>query len=357
MDTNRWNIAFTNMIRQTNLAAWGNWTLNPSVVPGAVGILDPVTGSFTAVATIPGARIIRLASPESWSVESSSVHKSESDVSFAGGYLDPSSGTTVTAGLDVAWSFSQEGSIVSNATLLGRSLVDDFGSLMQANYPWLLSQAKSVGYATDAGISQGFGMITQVTQCAGGVNIGSLTDNSTFSLTGSVDGINAMTGGGEASAKVKGSYKEADENKSFEKHLWPAETDKVPDADIGISFQFASFAGKLIMPTWIAPLSGFSFLFNNSHGGTYIADCSVEYTSASSGSQKPISTSISVAGGQAHSIGGIPLDAQNVKVTIHLEAGDTFYFKFPTPIASLLNGNAVFDIYGVWPWSGRVEQS
>ncbi|MGB4847883.1 MAG: hypothetical protein WBP41_08200, partial [Saprospiraceae bacterium] len=47
VNSNLWNKVFTDMIRQTTQTAWGNWTLNPSVVPGDVGILNPETGSYT----------------------------------------------------------------------------------------------------------------------------------------------------------------------------------------------------------------------------------------------------------------------------------------------------------------------
>lgn len=357
MDTTQWNTAFTNMIRNTNAAGWGNWTLNPGIAAGAVGIVDPNTGSFTPVAMMPGARIITLNSPQTWNMESSSVHKTTTDVSFAGGYVDPSSGTTVTAGLDVAWNFAQEGSLVSNATVLGTAQVDDFGTLMQQQYSWLLGQAQSVGYATSSGIVQGFGLITNVTRCSGGVNIGSLTDSSSFSITGSVDGVNAMTGGGDVSAGVKGSYKQLDESASFEQHLWPAEANVAASNDIALQYQFATFDGQLVMPTWVQPLTGFSFLFNNAHGGTYIAECSVEYTSASSGSSNPITQSVTAPGGQAHSINGVPLDAQNVKVKIHLKAGDDYSYTYAAPLTSFLRGQATYDIYGVWPWSSHVNVS
>ena len=361
MDTSKWNIAFTNLIRQTQGTAWGNWTLNPSVRPGAVGFIDPDTGSFTYVTDIPQPKIVNLASPQTWSVESSSVHRSENNVDFKGGYVDPSTGNKVDVGLEVAWTFAHENSVSSNATLTGLSVVDDFGALLQSNFQWMLGEAASVDKVTrDAngkptGIVQGFGMITHATRCAGGINLGALNDSSTFSLTGSVDGVGAMTGVGDVTAGIKGSFKQTDENKSMEKRLWPAEADKASTSEVAIAYQFASFDGHIIMPTWIQPLSGFSFVFDNAHAGTYIAHCKVEFESASNPSMSPVS--ITVPGGQCHSINGIPLDAKNLVVTIHLVAGDTFTYRYASPIATILNGTVKFDIYGVWPWSAHVDVS
>jgi hypothetical protein len=353
MDTKFWNRAFTDVIRQTTQTAWGNWSLNAAIVPGAVGIVDPGTGSFTPVATLPGADIdtVNLVAPAAWAIESSSVRKNESEVEFAGGYMDPSSGLEVKVGLNVAWSFAREGSIVSNATLSGQSMINDFGVLMQQQFDWLQQRARSVGYASKDGIIQGFGVITHVRLCSGGVNIGSLNDNSTFSLTGSVDGIDAMTGGGEVSATVKGSYKETNESKAFEHYMWPASVNTAAPHDLAISYQFATFHGKLIMPTWIERLGGLRIIFDNAHGGTYIAHCKVEYTVT--GAPDQITQEKTVPGGQVQTIDGIPLEAIDLAISIHFTAGDDFHFPFPLPVSSWLTGQCTIDLSGVWPWGSK----
>jgi hypothetical protein len=352
MDTKFWNVAFTDSIRQTTQTAWGNWTLNPSIVPGAVGIVDPGTGSFTPVATIPGATVVNLIGPEAWAIESSSVRKSESEVEFKGGYKDPSSGLEVNVGLNVAWTFAREGSIVSNATLTGMSMVDDFGTLMQSQFDWLLQRARSVNHATkDGGIVQGFGMITHARLCAGAVNIGSLNDNSSFSLVGSVDGIDSMTGGGEVSADVRGSYKETNQSKAFESHMWPANVNTAAPHDLAIVYQFATFHGKLIMPTWIRALTGLRVILDNAHGGSYIADCRVEYSVP--GMPDRTTKDNTVPGGQVHTIDGIPLEATDLTIKIHFRAGDDFYFSVPLPLASWLTGQCTIDLSGVWPWGSK----
>ncbi|MTB50045.1 hypothetical protein [Lewinella sp. W8] len=351
MSNTLWNQAFTGLIRNTNQAAWGNWSLSTGIQAGAVGILDPNTGSFTAITQIPDAKIINSKAGYSWSVESSSAHRTESSVEFKGGYDDPSSGVKVNAGLKVDWSFSEEGGISSQATIVGENMVSDFTSLMQKNYAWLLQQARDANYVNGDGILQGFGMITHVKLCNGGINLGSLSKDSTFSLTGSVDGVKQMTGGGSANASIKGSYKEMNSSSSFERHNWPAGANEVPPSEVGISYQFASFNGKTIMPSWIMPLQNFTINLDNAHGGTYIVHMTATYNVP--GQDKPVSQEVTAPGGQQKVISGIPLNATNLKVQCAFEAGDTFHFSWPNPIATWLTGQRTIDCGGVWPWGSK----
>lgn len=354
MDSTFWNIALTNMIRRTNRAAWGNWALNPEVVPGAVGILDPVTGSFTQVAMIPNAQIKTFKSPQAWVIESSTVRRTETDIEFKGGYLDPSSGIEVTAGLDVSWGFASEGSLASNATITGESQVDNFGTVMADNYDWLLQRAREVGFATEDGIVQGFGMITKVQNCSGGINIGSLNEDSSLSLVGSVDGVNVLTGG-DINAGVKGSYKEINETKAFESHIWPENADTTANGEVAISYKFASYDGKLIMPTWIKKLSGFSVTFDNQHGGTYIGHCLVKYDLTVNGEQTTFEKRATVRGGQTETLDDIPLDATNIQINIEFVAGSSFNHSFKMPLTDLLGGTCTVDMSGVWPFGSHAE--
>jgi hypothetical protein len=356
IDSTYWNRAFTDLIRQTTQTAWGNWSLNPLIFPGAVGIIDPATGSFTYVDTIlnadKNAKVIALLAPEAWAIESSSVRQTESEVEFKGGYLDPSSGLVVNVGLDVAWTFAREGSLVSNATMTGRSVVDGFGRLMEEHFDWLVKTARTVGYATPSGgIRQGFGMITHVQTCRGGVNIGSLNENSSFSLVGSIDGVDAMTGGGEVNASVKGSYKETNKSKAFESHMWPSEANTAAQGEIGLTFQFATFQERQIMPTWIQPVNSFRVIFDNAHGGTYIGKCAIEYSVP--GSPTPVRLETSVPGGQMGTLDDIPLNAIDLKISIHFVAGDDYHFPFDSPISSWLTGQCTVDMSGVWPWGSK----
>lgn len=353
IDNNFWNIAFTNMVRQTTQAAWGNWSLNPGIVPGAVGILDPATGSFTPIAMLPDIDVIRLQSPEAWTLESSSVQKTESEVQFAGGYLDPSSGTEVNVGLDVAWTFAQAGSVASNATMTGRAQLNEFGLVMQKHYDWLYERAKAHNYTTKNGIAQGFGVVTHVQLTQGGLNIGSLSEDSSFSIIGSVDGVNTMTGGGKASASVKGSYKQTKQSKSFETRMWPTAANEAASGEVALVYQFATFHGQMLMPTWIQRLGNLRVTFDNAHGGTYIGRCHVEYSVP--GTTDRIEQSVSVPGGQVSAIEGIPLDATDISIHIDFMAGGDSYFEIPAPLTEWLTGQCTIDLDGVWPWGSKAK--
>jgi hypothetical protein len=347
-----WNIAFTSMLRQTQHSVWGNWALNPHIVPGALGVLDPGTGSFQRVAMIPDPKIVTMNSPYDWTMESSSVQRTDTNVTFEGGYFDPSSGTTVTAGLEVSWKFERQGSIVSKGTAAGDSVVDDFGTLLQKQFPFVLAKAKSVGKAKDGGIVQGFGMITRVTRTLGGLNIGSLKDASTFSITGSVDGVNSMTGSGDANAGVKGSYKSISETGAFESRKWPGEANVAPKDEVAIMYEFASFDGELIIPQWVGEMSSLKVMFDNAHGGTYIVDCRVMYDLPL---VKNNVKEITVWGGQQHFVDGIPLNATNLRINMHFRAGGDLFLDAATPLTSWFMGQRTIDLQGVWPWSCNAQ--
>jgi hypothetical protein len=215
-------------------------------------------------------------------LESASTSFSESGVEFEGGYLDPSSGTEVKVGLQAAWTFDSANSIVSRATLSGRKSVDDFGGRLDKAHAWewLLAKAKSVGYANEAGIIQGFGVITAATTSIGGINIGPIEDKSSFSIVGSVDGVTAMAGGGNGAAGIKGSYKEEKESKSFDSHTWPVAHNSVAPGtgEVALTYLFTTFDGTAIMPTWARRIGNFTIAFDNAHGGTYVGRCYGEYS-------------------------------------------------------------------------------
>jgi hypothetical protein len=350
-----WNMAFTNMVRETNSTAWGNWTFDPDIRAGAVGILDPDTGSFTRVAELPDATIVDNVSYQAWAAETASTRFTQTGVDFEGGYFDPSSGEEVKTGLEASWTFSSESAMVSRATLSGRSSVDNFGVLVKGKaWPWLLEQAEKCGYANPGGgISQGFGVVTSVTTCIGGLHVAAKEKNSAFSLVGSIDGINAMTGGGSAQAQVKGSYKERKHSTGIDSRTWPVhENAVVPGTgEVAVYYQFTTFHGSLIMPTWIRRLGNFAITFDNSHGGTYIGRCSATYSVP--GSSERQSKSASVSGGQEETVSGIPLDAYDIRIHVDFKHGGDDYYDIPTPLTQWLNGGCVVDLSGVWPWGSK----
>lgn len=47
--SNKWNRTFSELIRRSRPAYWGNWALNSQIRPGAVGFVDPESGDFKSV--------------------------------------------------------------------------------------------------------------------------------------------------------------------------------------------------------------------------------------------------------------------------------------------------------------------
>ncbi|MDQ6436933.1 hypothetical protein RB623_23020 [Mesorhizobium sp. LHD-90] len=355
METKNWNILFTSIIRRTNLAAWGNWALNPDVEPGAVGILEPTTGAFTRVASLSELNIRKVDTSEEWSIKDSSVRRTQTEVDFKGGYEDPTTQTEVNVGLKVSWEFSQEGSISSNATLVSKQSVDNFGVAIKSRFDELLVMARSVNYATPDGngIRQGFGVVTHTMEASGGANVASLNKDSTFSLTGSVDGVKIMTGGGTVKGDLRGSYKDTQESKAFESRLWPVKSNEAAKTLTALSYQFASFQGTTIMPTWITPVHSFRVFFDNRHGGTYIGRCKVTCKSAAHGGNWE--GKVDCWGGAIQVISNVPLDATDLVILVDFAAGADFSFPIPSPITEWLTGECTVDLSGVWPWGAHAE--
>jgi hypothetical protein len=362
-DVTNWNMAFTNLIRETSGAAWGNWDFNTLIRAGVVGILDPDTGNFTRVAELQDANIIDNVAYQAWSLETESTQFSQSEVQFEGGYKDPSSGEEVNVGLDATWSFGSENSMVSRATVSGRESVDNFGVLLksEATWKWLLAQAEGVGYTNPEGIVQGFGVITAVTNCIGALNIAANEADSAFSLVGSVDGIAAMTGGGNAQAGVKGSYKEKKQSKSFNSHTWPvAHNSTAPGTgEVALYYQFTTFHGTQVLPTWIQRVGNFAITFDNSHGGTYIGRCYVTYSvpllGERIGQDERVEKYVRVSGGEVGTISGIPLNAFNLNIHVDFNSGGHHYFDIASPATHWLKGTCTVDLGGVWPWGSRAN--
>ena len=153
-----------------------------------------------------------------------------------------------------------------------------------------MSEAGSVGMASDGEISQGFGVVTSVLLASCGLNLGSEIKTSTFAISGSAEASNAMAG--NAKGSVAGSYSETGQTASFEQHLWPATSGGPATANVPIAFQFASFInGNQLIVGWITDVSDIEIELADDHGGTYIVDAKASYTSA--GQSQAVSASVS----------------------------------------------------------------
>lgn len=353
MNTN-WNLGFTQMLRNTQPSYWGNWSLDAHVAAGAVGILNTATGAFQYVSTLPSAAIATTHAPSNeWKVQSSDVSQSSSSVDLSGSVIDPDTGTKVTAGLEMTWSFGHEGSLSSTFLLANQAYLTDPLAQLAANKDWLVQQAQAAGMYQNGQITQGFGVITQALMAVSGVNLGAQSDKSSFSITGSAGATNAMAG--NAGGDAKGSYAQTKASSAFEQHLWPADPNIVATDLMPVAYQFASFVGQTPVLGWVTNLSGISILLDDSHGGTYIVDATATYLVDG----KKQTTTASVSGGRSTMMDSIPVNATSLELDLTFKgmfSDEKHRFNWPSPITQFANGQIVVDLYGVWPGSTRATE-
>lgn len=354
--TTNWNLGFTQMLRNTQPSYWGNWSLDAQVTAGAVGVVNTSTGAFQYVSKLPNAAVATTQAPSNeWKVQSSDVTQTSTSVDLKGSVTDPDTGTKVDAGLEMTWKFGHEGSLSSTFLLANQAYLTDPLSQLSANKDWLNGQAQSAGMYQNSDITQGFGVITQALMAVSGLNLGAQSQNSSFSITGSVGATNAMAG--NAGGDAKGSYAQTKASASFEQHLWPADANIVATTLMPIAFQFASFVGQTPVLGWVTNLSGISILLDDSHGGTYIVEAKATYNV--DGRQQ--STSASVSGGRATMMNAIPVNATSLTLDLAFKGminDELHRFNWPSPIGQFTNGQIVIDLYGVWPGATRaVERS
>lgn len=347
--TSYWNMALTSMMRTENAALFANWAMEGSIHEGALGTVDPETGAFTFMSHLPNCGSERVDVPASVIYSSQYVNRTDADIKFEGGYMDPSKHVEVTVGLETKWTFRSEGTFISQATIAHDALVPDFGSVLQKRFDEVYLVARNHGKTSGDGIVQGFGMITKVRYCVGAANIGAESKDSTFSLTGSVDGVKVMTAQGEFSGKVSGSYKSAKSTGTINRHLFPSTPDVAQSNPMPYAFEFCSFEGKTILPGWTHRVEPLALTFDNAHGGTYIVRCELTYDLPGGKTENRETT---VSGGLTGTISQIPFDARSLKVrcTFRGIGSDTVLELFESsPLGTWKRGRRTIDLTGIWP--------
>ncbi|MCF4996604.1 hypothetical protein GIW70_13130 [Pseudomonas syringae] len=347
-----WNGQFTQLIRQSKPGAWGNWTLSSEVSPGAVGILDPLTGTFKLIAdTVPGLsadNFIKTTVSSDWDTMSSEVSRTETEIDLGGEVTDPETGVSAKAGMDITWKFGREGSMVSKCALDLESVLNNPDTVLANHLDWLVQRATQSGMGSDSGIAQGFGIITSVLYARSGLNVGSMSSDNAFSLKGNASAVQKMVG----EVKGKGSYSSASSSKSVDKHLWPSESGVLAAGSAPLAYTFASFDGRLVLPSWVRYINAFQLIISNANGGTYIVDATLAYDTPR-GRKTAEGTA---SGGLTVSFSDIPLDASNVV----LECGfrgvmstEKHLLQWKSPRGQWIGGVRHVDLYGVWPGSTR----
>lgn len=348
-----WNAMFTQLIRRSRRAHWGNWALSAQIQPGAVGIVNPESGEFRLVEeTIPGASVKETPVSYRWEVMSENVSRQQSNLSLDGTSIDPETGAKITAGLEMKWGLDKAGSMISVFSITSEAVVDSFGELFQKKMDWLADRAHSVGMGDNGNITQGFGVITSVLFASSGLNVAAESDATTFSLSGSASGVKEFVG----EATGKGSYSSAVANKSVDMHLWPDREGTLASRPIPIAYTVCSFDGRRIMPNWTSQFGALQLVLDDANGGTYIVDWIVDYDTpkTENGVVTPVHAKKTgrVSGGLVDSIGDIPLDATNLGLYLAFNGlwhNDHYTFHWDTPLGTWYNGYRHIDLSGVWP--------
>lgn len=341
-----WNRTFTDLIRAGRAAYWGNWTLDPKIKLGAVGIVSPDTGDFTLVQeATPGVPLSSRGIPNQWKLSSSNVKRTQANVSLDGSATDPETGTKITAGTEITWDFANIGSMASEFGIANEGFVSDLTTLSKPEtLSWLSQQAASVSMSNGSGIAQGFGVVTSVIYANSGLNIGSQDNSASFSISGSAGAVQEMLAG----ANGKGSFVSTRETKQVDQHLWPSVPDQMANGVVPIAYTFASFDGNLLIPNWITRLGSLQILFNNKPGCTYITDIKLSYDTP----QGPHNESFSLSGGLSKTVGNIPLNATNIVAHVSFKGvinSDHYTFSWPSPLGQWLTGQREIEMSGVWP--------
>jgi len=342
MSNNQWNPSYTLEIRKQRPDMWGNWSLEP-MKPGTMGILMETTQFFDIKGQLSGDQSEEAILSEAWELESSGVTQKNTKLDLEGGTIEAS------GNIDIKWEFKKSHTLVSKFHLSKQeSLKED---AIKNNMDAIIDEAKKAGmYKEGFGIIQGFGVVTEVLYASSGVNLGARSADSSFTLGGSAKALSDMFKGG-----ADASYTTTTSKNSVDHVIWPDIENHTSHSLVPIAYKLCSFHGELVIPTWVCYHQDFMIELDNNHGGTYIVNCKVSYTV--DGEKKEKKTQI---WGGGKDIVKIPLNAQNVEITIDPEDGksDTTYKdECFDPLVQWVGGKASFDIYGVWPGSFKVKKT
>jgi hypothetical protein len=333
-----------NMLMTTGLradlgpAAWGNWTLDPTVEPGMVGVLDPVTGAFELhkYGAIPlDVEVAEDVRPRTWRHQSASVVS----VSESGGGFRRE-----------RWTFPESHTIVSAGTQYSRRAVVDPVCAAGRHLDLLERYADARGYATPEGIVQGFGVVTATYQAVGVVNLAAHKPHQTFSVEGPDDGVAALVGDIDPYLAGDASYRatSARPSSNVEAFLYPSEPDHAGPGTVAYAFEFLSFDGRTALPGWVGHVPTISVSFRNS--GSYVVQCTVTYDTATEADlRKRVQVGCGIPGWVY-----LPVDATNVRVSCRFWHADDWgprhdLATVASPMQEWRQGQGAVEIQGWWP--------
>lgn len=337
-----WNRVCNDLIRRERPKYWSNWTLIPTIDPGAYGIVDSATGDFTYIGLLDKPKVDNRSTSVQWALASTDVTQHQANVKISGNYVDPEDPEKkIDAGVEVTWGFKKEESLVSKFSVRSEKTLLDLNETIKGQWRTLAARAQEHGKGDGTNIHQGFCVVTSVMYADSGLNVGAESKESSFGITGTVTGIDGMNQG-----KGNGSWLYTTEQAGFSCHLWPSKPNQVASILQPIAYTVASFDGRAIIPDWTQVFENPRLNVNNKHGGTYIAHASLKYDTPE---QKDCEKAESVSGGREVTI-TLPLDATNLRLTITFTHDDTqCSFHWDKPLLEWPTSERNIDIRGVAP--------
>jgi len=356
--TIRRNRTYTDLLRGTYRTIWGNWGLNPSIKPGAVGIIDADSGDFRLVVDgLPGVEISKSQQSRKWDFKSTGVTCRSINAKVDGVIFDPSTGAEVKPDAALEWTFDKENSITSEFAIAGEHAVSNL-AILDDQYDWLLGQARKVNMATSAGISEGFGVVTSVIYASSGLNAVAKKSKASFTVSGSASGLNRLLSEEGMKGTGKASYVFSINSSEVEVHTLPAKSGELATEPLPIAYTFASFAGsRVLIPSWVGKIGVLNLLVDSKASSltTYTTRVTLSYQSPAG----PVEATRIVIGGSSTSFGDIPLTATEMVLTaefINLGDNTRKSMKWNTPASEWLGGTRTVNLSGTWPGAPEMTE-
>ncbi|MDR2318835.1 MAG: hypothetical protein LBF06_20855 [Pseudomonas sp.] len=356
--TIRRNRTYTDLLRGTYRTIWGNWGLNPSIKPGAVGIIDADSGDFKLVADcLPGVEISKSQQSRKWDFKSSGVTCRSINANVGGVIYDPNTGAEVKPDAALEWTFDKENSITSEFAISGEHAISNL-AVLDDQYDWLLGQARKLNMATSAGISEGFGVVTSVIYASSGLNAVAKKSKASFTVSGSASGLNRLLGDDGISGKGKASYVFTSNSSEVETHTLPAKSGEVATEPLPVAYTFASFAGsRVLIPSWVGKVGVLNLLVDSKATSltTYTTKLTLSYKTPAG----PVEETRTVIGGSSASFGEIPLTATEMVLTaefINIGSNTRKSMRWNTPVSEWLGGTCTVNLTGTWPGAPKMTE-
>ncbi|HEX2220410.1 MAG TPA: hypothetical protein VHG35_16520 [Gemmatimonadales bacterium] len=226
MSTN-WLNYFTASLRRNpefGSAYWGTLEEGSNVTVGDCGYIDS-SGTYHHVSTL---NLVEYLGPlPSWapqadaSFQDSAVSQTQAQLGANVQFIDPETGTEVSGGVSSSWRFAQSQQMAATLKQTSWQGYDPAAvlpileqvSVLQS----LIVMANPVGYTNAAGyLTSGFVVVYGVLAVMAGLVMGATSKESTFTIAGSVNGMEGLLGGG-----VNAAYGDTNASSGMFTWIWP----------------------------------------------------------------------------------------------------------------------------------------